>query len=471
MDFTSRRIPFPVPTQVLSNGEFTALPQTRQQRQVERKLLRLADRYGSPLGLTRRDFLSTTCGMAAAFCAMNTVFGPCFVVAEAEAADPDASAERSRNLSGQFVFDVQLHFVRDEYAWEGLLGLRRYAKNFNPALKEEKATLRDFKFENFIREVFVQSETTLGLLSGAPSDKQERWFLTNDEIAESRTIINSFAGTKRLYSHAIITPGQPGWLDEIDRAIDQLKPDSWKGYTIGDPLAPSHYPWRLDDEKLVYPAYEKMVNAGITTVCIHKGLLPGDYETSFSDTWRYAMVDDVGKAAKDWPQLNFVIYHSALKPLQQFSERYLQQFEKSGYLPWVTELAAIPEKHDVSNVYAEVGTAFAITAVTHPRLCAGMLGQLIKGFGQDHVLWGTDSVWYGSPQWQIEALRRLEIPEDLRERHAFDMLGPALSPTKNAIFGENAARLYNLPLASDTLRAFHEDKVAQFRRRERVLSS
>jgi predicted TIM-barrel fold metal-dependent hydrolase len=442
-----RRFSLPLPTRVISNGEFTALPQTGQQRRVEHEILRLAERYGSLLGLTRRDFLRSACGMAAAFCAMNTVFEPCFAVDEAEAADPGAAAERAQKVSNQFIFDVQLHFVNDEYAWEGLVGLRRYAKKFNPVLQKEQTTLKKFKFENFVREVFLQSQTSLGLLSGAPSDKPENWFLRNDEIAEARDIVNSIAGSKRLYSHAIITPGQPGWLDEIDRAVEVLKPDSWKGYTIGDPLAPSRYPWRLDDEGLVYPAYEKMVKAGIRNVCIHKGLLPLDYRESFSETWRYAMVDDVGKAARDWPQLNFVIYHSALRPLQQFSGEYLQDFETSGYLPWVTELAAIPEKYGVSNVYAEIGTAFAVTVITHPRLCAAMLGQLVKGLGRDHVLWGTDSVWYGSPQWQIEAMRRLEIPEEMRNRFAFHPLGPATGATKNAILGENAARLYGLRLS------------------------
>ncbi|MGH7369727.1 MAG: amidohydrolase family protein, partial [Candidatus Methylomirabilaceae bacterium] len=79
-----------------------------------------------------------------------------------------------------------------------------------------------------------------------------------------------------------------------------------------------------------------------------------------------------------------------------------------------------------------------------PRLCAGLLGTLIKGMGVEHVLWGTDSVWYGSPQWQIEALRRLEIPEDLQKRHRFAPLGPANGPVKSAILGPNAARLYGL---------------------------
>ena len=77
-----------------------------------------------------------------------------------------------------------------------------------------------------------------------------------------------------------------------------------------------------------------------------------------------------------------------------------------------------------------------------------MLGQLIDGLGGDRVVWGTDSVWYGSPQWQIEALRRLEIPEDLQEKHGFAPLGPADGEVKTAIFSGNAARLYGLDVTA-----------------------
>ena len=48
-----------------------------------------------------------------------------------------------------------------------------------------------------------------------------------------------------------------------------------------------------------------------------------------------------------------------------------------------------------------------------------MLGQLIKGLGVDHVCWGTDAIWTGSPQWQIEAMRLLEIPQDRQQQHGF----------------------------------------------------
>jgi predicted TIM-barrel fold metal-dependent hydrolase len=100
----------------------------------------------------------------------------------------------------------------------------------------------------------------------------------------------------------------------------------------------------------------------------------------------------------------------------------------------------------VSNVFADLGTSFAVSAVTNPRFCAAMIGTLVKGLGHDHIFWGTDSVWYGSPQWQIEAFRRLEIPEDMQRKHGFAPLGPADGVVKGAILGYNGARHYHLDL-------------------------
>jgi predicted TIM-barrel fold metal-dependent hydrolase len=436
----------PVPTQVVSNGEYNPLPQTPKQRQVEERIVELADVHGKRLGLGRREFLKTASGMAAAFLAMNEVHGRLFDVGEAEAAEPDAAAERADRLAGQYIFDDQVHFVRDDYKYDGLLDLGRYAaKHWNPAmLKDRGIEIGRYKFENFLKEIFLDSDTKVGLLSGAPFDDPSLWLLSNDQMARTRELINAVAGSRRLLCHAVFTPGQKGWLDEVDHAIEKLKPDSWKGYTVGDPLLPSKHPWRLDDEKLVYPFYEKIRKAGIKTVCIHKGLLPKDYEKSFKDVWQYATVDDLPKAAKDWPDLNFVIYHSALRPFIDPSDPEAKEFEKTGYIRWVSDLAAIPKKFGLKNVYGEIGTAFATTVVTNPRLAAGMLGTLIKGMGSDHVIWGTDSVWYGSPQWQIEALRRLEIPEDLQKKYGFEPLGPADGPVKNAIFWDNGAKFYNL---------------------------
>jgi hypothetical protein len=124
----------------------------------------------------------------------------------------------------------------------------------------------------------------------------------------------------------------------------------------------------------------------------------------------------------------------------------------------VTDLAEIPAKHGVTNVYADVGQLFAQSTIADPRVSAVMMGQLVAGLGADHVCWGTDAIWTGAPQWQIEALRRIEIPEDLQKRYGLKPLGPADGPIKNAIFGENNARLYGVTAAQRA--AVAGDKIA-----------
>ncbi len=91
---------------------------------------------------------------------------------------------------------------------------------------------------------------------------------------------------------------------------------------------------------------------------------------------------DVGKAAKDWPQINFVIYHSAYRWAGGGrAEQALAQFDQTGRVEWVSDLAEIPEKFGVTNVYGDLGQIFAQTTVVEPRLCAALMGILIKGLG------------------------------------------------------------------------------------------
>lgn len=454
--------PFPVPTGSLANGEIPPLPPGAGQRRLERRLSELADLFGARLGMDRRAFLRTGCGMAAAFLALNAVHGPLFAVSPAEAADPDEAFRRRNRLSRQFVFDVQTHFVSDDYTGTSLLRLRKAARGWNPALRNEKTTLDKIRYGTFTREIFLESDTTLVLLSSAPHDDPAKWFLSNDELFRARKTFNEKAGSKRLFSHALFTPGMPGWLEELDRAVAELAPDSWKGYTVGAPSTFSAFPWRLDDEQLVYPAYERMVKAGIVNVCIHKGLIHPAVKALPGSTWRYGRVDDVGKAAQDWPQLNFIIYHAGIELLGEPSRRAVRLFEEKGEVPWVSDLARIPEKYGVNNVYGELGSVFAASAVANPRYCAAILGTLVRGLGAERILWGTDSVWYGSPQWQIEALRRIEIPEEMRKRRGFAPLGPADGPVKSAILGGNAARLYHLPATAERVPA---DRLALLRER------
>ncbi|MCK9275257.1 MAG: amidohydrolase [Syntrophales bacterium] len=404
----------------------------------------LADELSKRLCLNRREFLKSQMGLAATFLAFNSVYGHFFDVARAEAEESDAAAERIDMYAGQFIFDVQVHYVHDEYPNPGgLLSLRRASERWNPGKQEGEHTIEDIRFDNFFREVFQESQTKAAILSNAPDDNKNAWFLTNEEAMAARERVNSKTGRRSLLAHALLTPGQPGWMDELEKALE-LKPDAMKAYTLGEPGGRSKYPWKLDDEKVAYPAYEKIKKAGIKIICVHKGLLPTGYRQWMPpELIEYAKVDDVGPAARDWPDLTFVIYHSAIEKVIPTAED-AEEFKKTGRIDWVTDLAEIPAKYGVSNVHVDLGAVFAATCAAHPELCAGVLGTLIRNLGADHVSWGTDSVWFGSPQWQIEALRRFEIPESLQKKYGFNPLGPADGQVKRKIFGENSAQLYGL---------------------------
>jgi predicted TIM-barrel fold metal-dependent hydrolase len=452
----------PVPTQIVSNGEYNPIPQTESQRKVEGLIKEMGDQYARKQGMDRRSFLASSAGMAMAFLAMNKVFGPIWQVTEAEAADKDAAAERSAKYAKQFIFDDQTHFVRDDFDKEGLLGLGKYAvEHWNPGMANTPMTLARYKMQNYLKEIFLDSDTKVALLSSAPFDDPSWYLLYNDQLMDARAAINKVAGTRRLFSHTVFTPGQAGWMEEVDKGIELYKPDSWKGYTIGDPLSPSSKgtAWRLDDEKLVYPFYEKAVKAGIKNICIHKGLLPRDYEKSWPGVWKHASVDDLPKAAKDWPQLNFIMYHGALRAFFEDPAQNLAEFEQTGYIQWTTDLVRMRQK-GLNNVYAELGTTFANSATANPRFAAALIGQLVNEMGEDRVVWGSDSVWYGSPQWQIEAMRRLEIPEDMMKKFGWKKkLGGPDSDIKNKIFGLNSAKLYGYQIQAEYEQLGH-DKLA-----------
>jgi predicted TIM-barrel fold metal-dependent hydrolase len=437
----------PIPTQIVSSDEFYPDPQNEKQKEVENRLVAMADDLGRKQGLDRRRFFQTAAGMAASFVAMNEVYGPIFEASRAEAATPAMAQERAASLKDQFIMDMHTHFLRDDTRLTNFVSMRNAVgkAGWNKTLGEREQTIEDLKYANYVKEMFLDSDTKIALISSSPSEVEQDWFLTNEQMAAAREKVNSEAGSRRLFAHMIFTPGRPGWLDQVDAGL-ALKPESVKGYTIGDNTHKnlSKYPWRLDDEKITYKGYEKFVKAGIKNVCVHKGLFAPSVEKQFPHLTAFATVADVGQAAKDWPQLNFIIYHGAYRHVGGDPAVALAEFERTGRINWTSDLADIPGQYGVSNVYADVGQLFATTLVAQPRVCAALMGILVKGMGVERVCWGTDAVWTGAPQWQIEGLRRIEIPEDMQRKCGFAPLGPADGPVKNTIFGANNARLYNI---------------------------
>src|SRR5678816_3133219 len=65
----------------------------------------------------------------------------------------------------------------------------------------------------------------------------------------------------------------------------------------------------------------------------------------------------------------------------------------------------------------------------------------MKFMGPDRILFGSDSIWYGSPQWQIDAFWRFQIPAEMRQKYGYPEL---TMDAKRKILGLNAAKLYGI---------------------------
>jgi len=439
----------PMPTRIVSNEEFLPPAQTPAQATLERLIDTVGESAGRRLGLSRRDFLKTTGGMSAALLTMNAVFGRFFDVLDVEMVDAAAFAERSGEPF--FIFDVQTHYVSAGYdptdaeasrkgavTKEALVSLRRRAREagLNPKLSSDRGTLTDLAWENFIKEVFLDSETALGLISSPPGPYPQEAVVPPREMAHIRDEINRVTGSQRMLAHGLATPqlGRAD-LDFMEMQAGVLKVDAWKCYT-GSPPKGGEHGWWMDDEKVAYPMLEKARALGVPRVCVHKGLPLGPVAD-------YNHPRDLIKAAKDFPDINFLVYHSGLRSAASIEEI----FARTGEIPWTSEFCRMKRAEPgIGNIYMELGSTFAQLVTTHPAICAHLLGEIIGAFGTDHVLWGTDSIWYGTPQWQIEAFRRFQIPDALIEKHGYRLL---TREVKAQIFGLNAARVFGVDVAAN----------------------
>ena len=211
----------PVPTQIVSSDEYLPVPQTAQQCEVEARLVEMSDRLARRQGMSRRRFFQTAAGMVASFVAMNQVFGRYFMVSEAEAATPELANQLAEANAGQMIIDGHTHFLRDDTRLTGFVKGREAVGQWgwNKELSGKEQTLDDLKFNNYIKEVYMDSDTKIALLSNSPSDVPEDWFIPQDQVFKTRAEVNEKAGTKRMLAHFTFTPGQPGWLEKVDEAL------------------------------------------------------------------------------------------------------------------------------------------------------------------------------------------------------------------------------------------------------------
>jgi predicted TIM-barrel fold metal-dependent hydrolase len=453
----------PIPSRIASNEEFVPPPQSVEQKQYEDRLTQISERAARNQGRSRRDFLRSGSGMAAALVALNQVFGESYEVDAEEVDDPKAFEEHWPK--DQFILDVQTHHVDVSRKWYDDTPTGRGVKSFFLMLRPEaKSTAQAMELLNrahYVKELFGDSDTTMAVISGVPSRDWDKNPLPPDQMVGTRKFVNDLAGSRRVLSHGLLRPnlGKPE-LEEMERQVKDLKIDAWKMYTgaeIGEKA------WRMDDEKVAYPFWEKTKALGIKNLCVHKGLPLGAFNEEACRPL------DLEKAAKDWPDLNFIVYHSGFRGYGWLANGtgikvVDPKSDDPQEIPWISDILRILKRNPtIKNIYFELGSTFGILSSAAPRLCMHMLGQMVQVAGPDHILWGTDSIWNGSPQSQIERLRRIKIADDLIEKHGYAQLTPEV---KNQIFGLNAARLLGVDHAAER-KAIKTDKLSALRRERR----
>ena len=426
-----------------SNGEYLPPPLDELRREAMRRARAAADVHARRLGWSRRRFLLSSAGLASGLVALQACSdeqsrscgsepGGRFTIPPSAATDPDeaavtihgaaptppTTASSTTAETPEVVVDVQTHFLESG----------EWGTGFPQSGCGEDDPIDCFSAEYWRDLVLGQSDTAVAVISAVPvvgtADP-----LSIDAMEHGKALAAELCGDDRVLIQGHAVP-DVGPLDVALASMHEVASahqlSAWKVYT--------HAPggWFLDDHdptaRQVGAAFLQTArDTGVPVIAVHKGLSGGN---------PFASPVDVGPAAAAHPDLSFLVYHSGYEtgvvegppdPDGAGVDRLVRSVTDAGVAPG-------------GNVYAELGSTWR-TVMGRPDEAAHVLGKLLVAFGPDRILWGTDSIWYGSPQDQIAAFRAFEITPAFQARFGY----PALTPTiKRKILGGNAIELFGI---------------------------
>lgn len=450
----------PIKVDNASNGEFEPIALPKRCAVGNEVAMQDADAAAKTLGQDRRSFLVGTCGAASTLLSLNAVNAAAGKTGSFFDIDKEARFETEvadAAVSGdEFIFDVHGHYINPHGAWRDEVPEGRQPFFGMPKVQACKTAemegldyLECLSGEQFVKDVFVDSDTDMMVLTFVPSGPDSEP-LKIEEAEVTKQLLNSEGSGQRLLVHGRVNPNQNGDLDRMDELAEKWEVSAWKTYTQWGPEGKGFW---LHDEDSGIPFLEKARALGIKNIAVHKGIPfgPQSYEHSRSD--------DIGIVAKMYPDLNFLVYHSGFVPGKAETA-----FEPGASKDGIDALVQSMLDNDVganSNVYADLGSTWRML-MQDPDSAAHGMGKLLRYVGEDNVIWGTDSIWYGSPQDQIQAFRAFQISEELREKHEYPEITPAL---RAKVFGLNAVKPYgiNAPTMKQAMSSdkFSQEKLAQ----------
>jgi predicted TIM-barrel fold metal-dependent hydrolase len=331
--------------------------------------------------------------------------------------------EGGRAVQGVFVFDCVIHAYNmsdanlidrpnARPARETIVGLGRQTRA--PANEGLYPTFaKDWSREELWDMIFGRSVTDLAMAQTVPIFD---WFTEGFAPVQAQYEFAAAYPDRVLFCGGVDPSyhGQGAVLDEMERQVKELRARSFKFYN-------AHIDgksWRCDDEAVAYPMYEQALRLGVDVVQFHKGLPFGD------QNMEDLAPNDLQKAARDFPNLRFVIHHLAL--------------------PYFEECCSIAARF--SNVYLAISGIVAMY-FTRKRSFLKQLGQILDEVGADRILWGSEAALMGPPQPYLDVFWDLTIPEDLQEDYGFPQITEL---DKRKILGLNFAELMGVEVPAVT---------------------
>lgn len=317
----------------------------------------------------------------------------------------------------------------------------------------------------YLKAVFGESETTVAVLSGLPgetaasgvvnNDIQGTFGVSNQTLWTTRDQVNMAAATQRMIAHCQVTPNASPAENSamMEKIYKEHQTKGWKSYP------PAEGGWYLTDPNAIM-FIEKARQLGEPLICAHKGFpFPG---------WSLEHADpgpDVGKVALMFPDVNFVIYHSAcaFDVAAEGNGVWNPGDPVDNLNGGTSRLAKVVHESGLTNknVYAEMGSVWNLM-MNDPMLSQHYIGKMLKYVGTERLVWGTESIWLGGPQPQIAAFKMFQLSEQIRDQYGYPDFTDLV---KRQVFGLTSAKLYGIdPGACYT--NFQYDTIAQWRRQQ-----
>jgi uncharacterized protein len=517
-----------------SNGEFSPPAPTAEQRAVMEIADREVERVRRKMGMSRREFVRTSAAMAICFWAVDQVQNAANAhnTATTAACDLEWAAGTGlyslANMPGEFIFDVQSHHVESDGMWRvtnpgfhaffaGVWSQSGPVTGRGPGIRPDGSIrgtgageidpIENLSRYHYLKELFLDSATTMTVLSAVPAAPDITQPLPMDRAVETVEVVNQLSGSGRTVLHAFAMPNrgsagtvassfgkEPVFMKEEFDIMDQRADQwghlirGWKTYPAwGD--VPYASGWFFDDPLVGQPFIDKVREISQRTggrvppnIATHKGFALPAFDQ------RAASPRDIGPAARRNPDVNFIVYHSgydgetvgaypgdaAVSSADRTVDSLIKSLRENHWDATAFRSAQGTQWANVPNVYAEIGSTWrsvmgAISANTPPA-AAHLLGKLIRYVGPKRICWGTDSLWFGSPQSEIVGLRRVQyshapaiwdsygLPYAIdgdADDPTIDTRNPASYPDnkahpersiRNWIFGRAAAAVYNVDI-------------------------